>query len=314
LSSLPAKNIMATHLLTTILATSALVRLASPQHSVGQNTLSLQEIPDGEIIVVDSSWLSDDSTSETTILIEGDLEVIVPVPIDTDPPPGFDGYGSDIVQQSLPFLLSEFGVDDGEIQALVDEFIPLGRDAIIDAISGPGGVATEGIFGDIFAWAEKVVSKAANIVASGAVDVTCGVVAAGGLPLYEAANILFMAQNTGTVSAPTTNDQDFFIFPLHGLISHDDSIEIYYDSSFVVGFGDADGVTMGRRIYTNKPASSASVGDAGFRGTTRLLLHEFTHSKQYQSHNYNTFAFGVQYLFNWCKVGLSIEYILRPIG
>ena len=200
-----------THVFITILAVSTLIRLVSPQIQFDQVVLSSQSIPDGERTTIDNTWLSDDSTSETIILIEGELEVIVPVPIDTDPPPEFGDYGRDVVEQSLPFLLSKFGVDDSEIQALVDEFIPLAHDAIIDAISGPGGVATEGIFGDIFAWAGKVISKATNIVASGAVDVACGVVAAGGLPLYEAANLLFMAQNTGTFTAATTNDQDFFI-------------------------------------------------------------------------------------------------------
>jgi hypothetical protein len=293
------------HLFAAILASSILISLVSPQNQVDQNVLSSLSIPDGETVPVDNTWLSDDSTSETTILIDGDLEVIVPVPIDTDPPPDFVDYSSDVVQQSLPFLLSEFGVDDSDIQALVDEFVPLAHDAIIDAISGPGGVAAEGIFGDIFAWAEKVISKATNIVASGAVDVACRVVAVGGLPLYEAANVLFMEKNTGTFTAATTNDQDFFIFPAHGSISHDDSIIIYYDASFVIGFGDADGVTMGKSIYTNKAASSANVGGSGFQETTKILLHEFTHSKQYQALNYNTIAFGTKYLFDWCKVGFQ---------
>ena len=77
---------------------------------------------------------------------------------------------------------------------------------------------------------------------------------------------------------------------------------IYYDASFVVGFGSSDGVTMGKRIYINKADSSANVGDPGFTDTTKLLLHEFTHSKQYQALGYNTVAFGTKYLFNWCKV------------
>jgi hypothetical protein len=60
----------------------------------------------------------------------------VPVPIDTDPPPDFDGLSSDIVYQSLPYLLQEFGIDSSKIQALVDEAIPLIHQGVVDAARG----------------------------------------------------------------------------------------------------------------------------------------------------------------------------------
>jgi hypothetical protein len=44
--------------------------------------------------------------------------------------------GADIVLQSLPYLLEEFGIDSSEIQALVNEAIPSIHQGVIDAVSG----------------------------------------------------------------------------------------------------------------------------------------------------------------------------------
>jgi len=70
-------------------------------------------------------------------------------------------------------------------------------------------------------------------------------------------------------------------------------------------FGDTLGVTIGRNIYVRQSADTRFLENAGFPNATHILLHEFTHSKQYQGVGYSLAAFGTQYLFNFCKVSLG---------
>jgi hypothetical protein len=115
----------------------AAVLVSAATAQLNQVVLSAQGIPDGQLLDIESSWFSnDDDIDHTDILTEEALSIIVPVPIDTDPTPDFDGLSSDIVLQSLPYLLREFGVDSSEIQALVEEAIPLIHQGVIDAVSG----------------------------------------------------------------------------------------------------------------------------------------------------------------------------------
>ncbi|KAK3632230.1 hypothetical protein LTR56_016471 [Elasticomyces elasticus] len=279
--------------------------LNSTRTRPNQQILSVQTIPDGIDIYVDSTWLSDDTTSGTNILIDGDLYFTLPVGFDTDPLPEFADYASDIMHQSLPGLLRQFGIDETEIQPLVDEYSSLAADAIVDAIVGSGGdvLKVGNIFADVIDWTKRVISRAVNIVISAEPNVVCGVFAVATTPGYEGINLLLQALNAGTDNAPTTNNQDFFIFPLHGPISHDDDIVVYYDATFPPGFGNADGVTMGKTIYLIYPTASSQYGDSRFAQSTRTLLHEFTHTKQYKEFGYFTPAFGAKYLFNHCKGG-----------
>ena len=287
-----------------IFAISSVLGINVTQTWLEQQILSVQTIPDGIDIYVDSTWLSDDTTSETTILIDGDLYFTLPVGFDTDPPPDLPDYLNDIADQSLPGLLRQFGIDETEIQPLVDEYKLLATDAIVDAIAGPDGSVfeAEGIFSDVIDWVGRVITRATNIVVSTGTDVVCGVFGVVGTPFYEAVNLLFQALNSGTSRAPTTNDQDFFIFPLHGPVSHDDNIVVYYSAKFPPGFGGRYGVTMGSTIYLVYPFASSSHGGPQFEEDVRGLLHEFTHIMQYKDFGYFTPAFGAKYLFNHCRV------------
>ena len=158
----------------------------------------------------------------------------------------------------------------------------------------------------------KVVSKGVNIVKSGTIDVGCGVFGGAALSAYQAANGLFAALNAGSTPVPTTSDEDFLIFPLHGSISHDDGIVVYYDATFAPAFGAADGVTMGKSIYVRYSAAGSVVTDSNFLTVSGLLLHEFTHSKQYQALGYNTIAFETKYMFQFCKVCATYPPKLDP--
>ena len=80
----------------------AAVLVSAATAQLNQVVLSAQGIPDGQLLDVESSWFSnDDDIDHTDILTEEALSIIVPVPIDTDPPPDFDGLSSDIVLKSL---------------------------------------------------------------------------------------------------------------------------------------------------------------------------------------------------------------------
>jgi hypothetical protein len=291
------------------LAALAAVSLSAATSQPDQIVLSAQEIPDGQVLDVDSSWFSnDDDVDSTDILIEGDLSIIVPVPIDTDPPPDFDGLSSDIVHQSLPYLLQEFGIDSSEIQALVDEAIPLIHQGIIDAVSGSDDDVSaedrEVIVLDIFSWIGKVISKAANIVQSGAANVGCGIWSAAATPAFVGGAYLFEAINFNDPGVPTSDDQDFYIFPVHSSISHDDNINVYYNAKFPWPIpARRSAITWGKNIYVKTyGAESADRTDVNFEYITRRMLHELTHVRQFKSLGYITPAFGAKYLFQHCMV------------
>ena len=123
-------------------------------------------------------------------------------------------------------------------------------------------------------------------------------------------DIAFTILNIGRTGVPTTEDQDYFIDPLHGFVSHDDGVHVYYNARFAPGFGNAAATTFGRRIYMRADdsatvASPPLVQQSGFQQRTKTLLHEFTHVKQYKALFYDESLFGLRYLFAYCKVRIS---------
>jgi hypothetical protein len=263
----------------------------------------------GTVITIDSSWLSDDGTTSTSVLSEGDLTVLLP-PADNSNSEDFSDLNAYTLNQSLPYLLQELGVDSNDIPSLVSEAIPLFLEAILDALTGDdseGSAAVSrfmkrSISSDLGSWISEVISKATNLVQTTATDVGCGIFAAAAVPVFDAGAALFAVYNAANTGVPTSQDQDFYIFPLYGSISHDDSIVVYYNANFIPGFANALGVTMGRNIYIRNTASSASATDPGFQATMALLLHEFTHITQYQVLGYNLDAFGARYMWEYCQV------------
>jgi hypothetical protein len=287
----------------------AAVLVSTATAQLNQVVLSAQDIPGGQLLDVESSWFSNgDDIDHTDILTEGALSIIVPVPIDTDPPPYFDGLSRDIVLQSLPYLLQEFGIDSSEIQALVDEAIPLIHQGVIDAVSGSDDdVSTKGqevIVLDIFSWIAKVISKAANIVQSGAANVGCGVWSAAAAPVFTGGAYLFEAVNSNHPGVPTSDDQDFYVFAMHGSLSHVDNIGVHYNASFPWPIpAGRSAITWGKDIYVKTyGAESGDRMSVNFEYITRLMLHELTHVKQFKSLGHITPAFGAKYLFQHCMV------------
>jgi len=152
----------------------------------------------------------------------------------------------------------------------------------------------------------NIVAKGATkIVQTGDPNVNCGVFASAAVTGYTAVKNLLATLNPLSTPVPTTSDEDFLIFPLHGSISHDDGILVYKGATLPPGFGTTEGVTMGKIIYSIFDPSDAVVSGSNFAKSAGLLLHEFTHTKQYKALGYDTNAFGTKYMFQFCKVRTS---------
>lgn len=184
--------------------------------------------------------------------------------------------------------------------------MPVLNDALLPLLSGDSNSTDSEtrlqarIFGleKVVHWVEKAVDEVGDALGDAAKAVKNAVVEAASstIPGYLLYADLFSVQNAFSTSYPTSQDQDFYIYPLHGPISHNDDIRVYYRANFPPGFGNAAAVTIGRVIYTRESVSSRIYGDTRFNAATKLLLHEFTHSKQYQALGYNLQLFGLKYL------------------
>jgi hypothetical protein len=241
--------------------------------------------------------------SPSSLVQNGTVTVILPPTINDNNTDSFEDIHTQTLKVSLPYLFEQIGVDQEKIPKLVERGIPLFEAAVKESLcpTHSGSLARRSIFGDIGGFIEDVGKAIVGGVKDATVDLGCSLFATGALPGYLTVAGLLHVQNIQVPSA-STPDQDFFIFPLHGAISHKDGISIFYRANFPPGFGDTLGVTIGRNIYVRQSADTRFLENGGFPSATRILLHEFTHSKQYQGVGYSLAAFGTQYLFNFCKV------------
>jgi hypothetical protein len=298
---------------------------------------------DPALLAAPPSFPGDNCTTPPISLVpNGAVTVILPPPISDNCTDSFESLSTRALNVSLPYLLEQIGVPHNRIPALVAKATPIFEAGVKESVclGGPAGnLSRRGFFDDLADLAEDVggaivdvvedvgeaivdgVEDVGEAVVDGVTavgraftggllgvltDVSCSFFAAGALPLYLSAAGLFVVQNVGKAHRSTTPDQDFFIFPLHGPISHDDDIRVVYDANFPPTFGGQAGVTMGRNIYVRSRANTIAPSDSGFPLATKLLLHEFAHSKQYRKLGYNLPAFGSQYLFNYCKVSTGV--------
>ncbi|KAK0507293.1 hypothetical protein JMJ35_010331 [Cladonia borealis] len=299
-------------------AVNALIlRDVPPDRILNLNSIVL---PGNASVLTNSTLAPSNVTSATLPLVNStstasgsSISVILPPPIKNGSKLLADAQ-EDALHQSLPYLLKQLGVDSAAIPELVSEGVPLLRDAILASIADQGGhpqdpavlLARRGLFNSIGKWVKKVVKQGINLVKGPAIDAGCGVFAASTLGGYLLSADAFAVQNILKKPKATTPDQDFYIYPLHGSISHDDGIRIFYNANFPPGFGEAAGVTMGRNIYLRE-AAHIKYTDSNFLDVTKILLHEFTHSEQYRALGYNLHAFGLRYLFEYCKAGFSYK-------
>lgn len=245
----------------------------------------------------------DCNISPSSLVQNGTVTVILPPTINDNNTDSFEDIHTQTLMVSLPYLFEQIGVQQEEIPKLVERGIPLFAAAVKESLcpTQSGSLARRSIFGDI-ADLIKDLWKGATV------DVACSIFAASALPGYLTFAGLLHAQNIRQIPIASTPDQDFFIFPLHGPISHNDRISIFYSANLPPS---TLGLTIGRNIYVRQSADTRFMENGGFPTATRILLHEFTHSKQYQRVGYSLAAFGTQYLFNFCKVSSRYFPYLR---
>ena len=245
----------------------------------------------------------DCNISPSSLVQNGTVTVILPPTINDNNTDSFEDIHTQTLMVSLPYLFEQIGVQEEEIPKLVERGIPLFAAAVKESLcpTQSGSLARRSIFGDIADLIEDLWMGAT-------VDVACSIFAASALPGYLTFAGLLHAQNIRQIPIASTPDQDFFIFPLHGAISHNDGISIFYSANLPPS---TLGLTIGRNIYVRQSADTRFMENGGFPTATRILLHEFTHSKQYQRVGYSLAAFGTQYLFNFCKVSSHYFSYLR---
>ena len=284
------------------------------------------EIPKSRVFIAEDTLIKPNGTDKALenlkpVLPDKNVTIILPPPVDANRPGKFEDLHKQSLEEALPFLLDQYAIPHDKVRALTDNGVSVLNDALLALLSGDSNITDPEarlqarIFGleKVVHWVEKAVDEVGdalgdaakavkNVVVEAAQDVGCGIFASSTLPGYLLYADLFHVQNAFSTSYPTSQDQDFYIYPLHGPISHNDNIRVYYRANFPPGFGNAAAVTMGRLIYTRESVSSRTHGDARFNVATKLLLHEFTHSEQYRGLGYNLHLFGFKYLFEYCKV------------
>ena len=173
----------------------------------------------------------------SAILPNGSITVVLPPPIAENNMESFENIHAQIVNASLPYLLEQFGVNLNDIPVLVAKGIPLFEGAIKASFCGSDPVRHCLHSIDDFT---KFITK---IPGTSTTNAACGMFAAAALPSYLTLVGILRALNFGQKA--TTPEQDFYTFPVHGSISHNDGIVVFYNTNFLPGFGTTDGVAMG---------------------------------------------------------------------
>ncbi|RPA82660.1 hypothetical protein BJ508DRAFT_87398 [Ascobolus immersus RN42] len=131
-------------------------------------------------------------------------------------------------------------------------------------------------------------------------DAACTITAGASLPGFLFSAGMFDANNNHGLLL--SKDQKYFVAALHGNL-YRESIVVYYQATRAPGFA-ARASTFGKDIYTvDLPITSYVT--PGFTRTMHLLLHETTHSLQYRDRGWSLSRFGWDYLFHYCKAGMS---------
>ena len=219
--------------------------------------------------------LGDCNISPSSLVQNGTVMVILPPTINDNNTDSFEDIHTQTLMVSLLYLFEQIGVQQEEIPKLVERGIPLFAVAVKESLcpTQSGSLARRSIFDDIAGFIEDVGNAIVGAAKSATVDVGCSIFAASALPGYLTVAGLLHVQNIRQIPIASTPDQDFFIFPLHGPISHNDRISIVYSANLPPGFGDSMlGVTIGRNIYVRQSADTRFMENGGFPNATRNLL------------------------------------------
>jgi hypothetical protein len=134
-------------------------------------------------------------------------------------------------------------------------------------------------------------------------------------PIFIGGAYLFEAVNSNHLGVPTSDDQDFYVFGIHGSLSHVENIGVYYNASFPWPIpAGRSAITWGKDIYVKTYGSeSRDRMSVNFEYITRLMLYELTHVKQFKSLGYITPAFGREILISALHSELSCPKLSIPL-
>lgn len=131
------------------------------------------------------------------------LAIKIPVDLFVTPRLSFKDRSQTVLQQSLPQILQQFNVPADQIQARVDQGIPLLINGIQELLSD-----------DPSAHSPLVRRNILDTIGGWAKDAGCALVAAGGLPLFLLAAADFTASNTDGKYEPFSRHSPFQIYKI----------------------------------------------------------------------------------------------------
>ncbi|OAQ57625.1 hypothetical protein VFPPC_11411 [Pochonia chlamydosporia 170] len=246
--------------------------------------------PDGKLVVLHSNFTR----------LESDL---LPRWTLTDKRP-MQNISNDLVHHNLAHILLQMNVSSKEMAKTLKIGVPaMSKFALgllnrteADELSTRHSLAPRG-------WVGDVLKALAQVVLPGGIYGLCASTASGTLNVFLHFASEFHAGNSG--SLPITDDQNFFLFPLHGDIATSGPLRVYYNAWKPDGFTSDSiiGTTFNRDIYTPWPFAGSG-DDPDFVKTTKyIILHEATHSVQYRSLGYSLALYGWSYIYHGCKCG-----------
>lgn len=199
------------------------------------------------------------------------------------------------LKESLPYFLNQIVSDNKTVPALVTVGSPLLVDAVI-AIANETDVAPNAA--KLKAWATSVDPKApCDAFAAAAVSINSVV----GDTVY------FANPPEGNT---TTQEQDYFLQPAYGSISHRDNIVIHYNSKFPAFWGTTPTTNIDRNVYvrSSKTCAKYGTGQAAFEAQIKDLLAQFGQLKQWAvpDVDYIDTVYQIRYLKAYCLVNAAI--------
>ena len=210
------------------------------------------KIPKSRVFIAEDTLIKSNGTDKTLknakpVLLDKNVTIILPSSVDANNPRKFEDLYKQSLEEALPFLLDQYTIPHNKIKALTNNGVSVLNDALLALLSGdlnsidPEARLQARIFGleKVVYWVKKAVDKVGdalgdaaravkNAVVEAAQDVGYGIFASSTLLRYLLYANLFSVQNAFSTSYPTSQDQDFYIYLLHGPISHNDNIRVSY--------------------------------------------------------------------------------------
>lgn len=194
------------------------------------------------------------------------------------------------LDESLPYFLNQIVSDNQTVPALVSAGAPLLIDAVI-AIASETDVAPNAA--KLKAWATSVDPKA-----------PCDAFAAAAVSINSVVGDTVYFGNPSKGKA-TTHEQDYFLQPAYGPISHRDDIVIHYKSKFPAFWGANPTTNIDRNVYVRtSEACYSKSGLVAFEAQIKDLLAQFGELSQWAEPDvdYIDTVYQIRYLKAYCEV------------